>query len=97
MCERVGCAILLCAGRNYREGLKMADGSENLNADYNAYTHGWHSALTYAQDKVQEMHDKKFYELVHMYKGSSTEVERLCKASNIAQLEKVLEVLEDMK
>ena len=97
MCERVGCAILLCAGRNYREWLKMVDSLENLKARSDAYLSGYHDAVRHVSGKVQEMHDKEFYELVHMFKGFSTEQDRIRKACEIVQLENVLEVLEGMK
>lgn len=85
------------AVKRYREGLKMPDSLENLKARSDAYLSGYHDAVRYVQGKVQEMHDNRFYELVRMFKGPSTEIERLGKAFEIEQLHKVLEVLEDMK
>ena len=97
MCARVGCAILFGAGRNYIERLKMVDSLENLKARSDAYLSGYHDAVRYVQGKVQALHDDRFYELVRMYKGSSTELQRLSKSFEVLQLEKVLEILEDMK
>ena len=75
----------------------MPDSLENLKARSDAYLSGYHDAVRYVTSKVQEMHDKEFYALVRMYKGTSTELERLSKAFEVIQLEKVLEILEDMK
>ena len=61
MCKRVGCAILLCAGRNYREGIRMPDSLENLKARSDAYLSGYHDAVRYVTGKVQEMYDKDFF------------------------------------
>ena len=97
MCLQVGCAMLLFAGRNYREGLKMVDSLENLKARSDAYLSGYHDAVRYMTGKVQEMHDKEFYELVRMFKSFSTEQDRIRKACEVVQLENVLEVLEAMK
>ena len=97
MCLRVDCAMLLLAGMNYRERLKMLDSLESLKARSDAYLSGYHDAVRHVQGKVQEMHDKEFYELVRMFKGFSTEQDRIRKACEVVQLENVLEVLEDMK
>ena len=91
------CYTFVCVNELYEKVEKMVNSSKNSNADYNAYRYGWYSALTYAQDKVQEMHDKKFYELVMMFKGTSTFHDRVRKTCEIEQLEKILEMLEDMK
>ena len=97
MCSWAVCAILLFAGRYYREGLKMVDSLENLKARSDAYLSGYHDAVRYVTGKVQEMHDKEFYELVHMFNGFSTEQDRIRKACEVVQLENVLKLLEDMK
>lgn len=97
MCSCVDCAILLFAGRNYRKGVKMPDSLENLKARSDAYLSGYHDAVRYVTGKVQEMHEKEYYALVRLYKGTSTIDDRLHKAREVAQLEKVLEILEDMK
>ena len=75
----------------------MSDSLENLKARSDAYLSGYHDAVRYVTGKVQEMHKKEFYALVRMYKGTSEGRDRICKAFEIAQLEKVLEILEDMK
>ena len=75
----------------------MPDSLENLKARSDAYLSGYHDAVRYVTDKVQEMHDKEFYALVRMYKGTSEGRDRIRKAFEIAQLEKVLKILEDMK
>ena len=75
----------------------MVDSLENLKARSDAYLSGYHDAVRYVQGKVQEMHDKEFYALVHMYKGKSEGRDRIRKAFEVEQLEKVLDVLEDMK
>lgn len=97
MCKRVGCAILLFAGKSYREVVKMPDSLENLKARSDAYLSGYHDAVRYVTSKVQEMHEKEYYALVQLYKGTSTIDDRLHKAHEVAQLEKILEILEDMK
>lgn len=97
MCECVGCAILLYAVKSNKEGLNMPDSLENLKTRSDAYLSVYHDAVRYVQGKVQDMHDKEFYALVHMYKGKSEGRDRIRKAFEIAQLEKVLEVLEGMK
>ena len=75
----------------------MADSLENLKARSDAYLSGYHDAVRYVTGKVQDMYDKEFYALVHMYKVTSEGSDRIRKAFEIAQLEKVLEVLEGMK
>lgn len=97
MCLRVGYAMLLLAVKSYREGLKMVDSLENLKARSDAYLSGYHDAVRHIEGKVQELHDKEFYELVRMLKGFSTEQDRIRKACEVVQLENVLKVLEYMK
>ena len=47
----------------------MVDSLENLKARSDAYLSWYHDAVRHVSGKVQEMHDKEFYELVHMFKG----------------------------